>query len=146
MSSIPIKGSFFPNLIKKWKYMYFSLIITIHVMQRMSLCALIVMLLWPLDSCLLKFFLKNYCALQIGIFIEKTKQNNPSLLYCFDLITRGPSPHHSPEKQFQTTNIFAQSYDYTITLIIRDKKPINISFLRIEWSLFKKKKKKKKNF
>ena len=96
---IPIKGSFFLNLIKKWKYMYFSLIITIHVMQRMSLCALIVMLLWPLDSCLLKFFLKNYCAVQIGIFIEKTKQNNPSLLYCFDQITRGPSPHHSPEKQ-----------------------------------------------
>ena len=51
---------------------------------------ILVMLLWPLDSCLLKFFLKNYCAVQIGIFIEKTKQNKPSLLYCFDLITRGP--------------------------------------------------------
>ena len=31
-------------------------------------------------------------------------------------------PHHSPEKQFQSINTFMQSYDYTITLIKREKK------------------------
>ena len=39
-------------------------------------------------------------------------------------------PHCSPEKQFQSINTFAQSYDYTITLNKREKKDI-ISFFRI---------------
>ena len=38
------------------------------------------------------------------------------------------------KNQFQSINTFAQSYDYAVTLIRREKR--HISFLRIEWSLF----------
>ena len=40
--------------------------------------------------------------------------------------------HHSLEKQFQSMNIFLQRYDYTVTLIKREK---DISSLRSPYSL-----------
>ena len=40
------------------------------------------------------------------------------------------------ETKFNSINRFEKSYDYIITLIRKEKKPINILFLRIKWSLF----------
>ena len=53
-------------------------------------------------------------------------------------------PHGSPEKQFQSINTFLQSYDYTITLIKRERKKalspfweFNVSYLQKNWNHFK---------
>ena len=79
------------------------------------------------------------CANRYFYWKNKTKQPKFVIL----LWSNNKRPK-STSLTWETTNTFAQSYDYTITLIKRDKKTINISFLRIEWSLFVKKKKKKK--
>ena len=52
--------------------------------------------------------------------------------------TKGPwATSPTRKSKFKSINTFAHSYDYIITLILREKKPI-ISFLIIERSLFAK--------
>ena len=55
-----------------------------------------------------------------------------------DLRQEAYGPHHSHEKQFQSINIFSQSYfDYTVMFVREIEKTETLSLiLRIEWCIF----------
>ena len=71
-----------------------------------------------------------------GLIVHSFKQ--PSIITyqpSDKLITRGTWATSFTRETVLIKNTFAQSHDYTLTLIRRGKKTI-ISFLRMEWSLF----------